>query len=97
MEDVREPSPPFPPNHTQHTQHHPPMTALPTTTVNETRQWPTYGSVTTMSVSSQANRAKPVTTKRYRLPFIILLAFDWGLVVFFSVVVMQVCRCVCES
>ena len=88
-------SPVYPPAYPSSTRPHQiqpaPVTTLRTTVPAETRQWPTYGSVATMSVTSQPNRAKTTPTKRYRLPLIILLAFDWGLVVFFSVVVMKVC------
>lgn len=67
------------------------QTALPTSTVNG--QWPTtYGSVTT-SIASQRSR-KLVSGKRYRIPFFILLSFNWGLVIFFSIVVSSVSVCV---
>jgi hypothetical protein len=64
-------------------------------TVNHTHHWPTtYGSVgpgsLAGSLASHAQNRKPVKRKRYRIPFLILLAFDWGLVVFLSVVVMKV-------
>ncbi len=41
-----------------------------------------YGSVS-MSVS---NRRKTPLDKRYRLPLLILLGFDWGMVVFLSII-----------
>lgn len=46
---------------------------------NQTR----YGSVSTLQ-SSPAK--KTPSMKRYRLPFLILLVFDWGLVVFLSII-----------
>ena len=42
-----------------------------------------YGSVSTVQ-SSQATR--PLKPKRYRLPFLILLVFDFGLIVFLSII-----------
>ena len=42
-----------------------------------------YGSVSTIQ-SSQATR--PSNPKRYRLPFLILLVFDFGLIVFLSII-----------
>ena len=42
-----------------------------------------YGSVSTIQ-SSQATR--PPKPKRYRLPFLILLVFDFGLIVFLSII-----------
>ncbi len=46
-----------------------------------------YGSVATMNSITSMGRRKPPRKKRYRLPFLILLAFDWGMVIFFSIVV----------
>ena len=43
-----------------------------------------YGSVSTIQ-SSQTTRP-PATPKRYRLPFLILLVFDFGLIVFLSII-----------
>lgn len=43
-----------------------------------------YGSVSTIQ-SSQTTRP-PATSKSYRLPFLILLVFDFGLIVFLSII-----------
>ena len=47
---------------------------------NQTR----YGSVSTLQSTTQAKRAP--TNKRFRLPFFIILVFDWGLVIFLSII-----------
>lgn len=45
-----------------------------------------YGSVATGNLS----RKRAPRSKRYRLPFLILLAFEWGLVVFLSIICTKV-------
>jgi len=46
-----------------------------------------YGSMAGHSLTSQFGRKKKVGGKRYRLPLLILLALDWGLIILFSIVV----------
>lgn len=60
----------------------PPVTVEPPTD-NQSRV-SRYGSVST--TASNAAQKKPPHGKRYRLPLLILLGFDWGLVVFLSII-----------
>ena len=47
-----------------------------------------YGSVSTL----QSIQQKPAPKiKRYRIPFLILLAFDFGMVIFLSIICSEVC------
>ena len=46
-----------------------------------------YGSVSTLQSAQQKT---PTKIKRYRLPFLILLAFDFGMVIFLSIICSEV-------
>ena len=60
---------------------------------------PDYGTVRRVQDSQVITQPK-TKAKRYRLPFLIMLGFDWGLIIFLSILLAKVpvgwsCVCVC--
>ena len=58
-----------------------------------------YGSVPPLlpvSADTYPSSRRKSTRKRYRLPFLILLVFDWGLVVFLSIICSEVSDTDCD-
>ena len=61
----------------------PHRTRLPSTPLRDGN----YGSVSTLQSIQQKSAPK---TKRYRIPFLILLVFDFGMVIFLSIICTEV-------